>query len=245
LTSLAGKTALITGGTRRIGATIARALHAAGMNLTLHYRASVGDAFALRDELNGQRPDSVMLVQADLLDTARLPTLVEATVGHWGRLDLLLNNASSFYPTPLADATPAQWEELLGSNLKAPFFLAQAAAPHLHAVQGNIVNLVDVYAQRPLDRHPIYSIAKAGLAMLTQALARELAPTVRVNGIAPGAILWPESNTGSSAYLLSRIPLQRLGDPRDIARAVLFLIRDGDYITGQVIPVDGGRSLFI
>ena len=244
---MAGKAALITGGARRIGGAIARILHKAGMNLALHYRSSVAEATALRDELNGLRPDSVLLLQADLLDTPRLPALVEQAVARWGRLDLLVNNASSFYPTPLGKATEAQWEDLMGTNLKAPFFLAQAAAPHLRAARGNIINIVDIHAERPMSKHPIYCAAKAGLAMLTQALAHDLGPEVRVNGVAPGAILWPEQSPSEAEQdeILSRVVLQRLGDPVHIARTLLFLVREGDYITGQIIAVDGGRALYM
>jgi pteridine reductase len=245
--TLAGKTALITGGVRRIGAVIARSLHEAGMNLALHYRSSAIEAEALADELNQRRPDSVLLLQGDLLDTPGLPTLVERAVARWNRLDLLVNNASSFYPTPIGKTTAAQWDEILGSNLKAPFFLSQAAAPHLQAAHGNIINLVDIHAERPMGKHTLYCAAKAGLVMLTKSLARELGPAVRVNGIAPGAILWPEGGVSETlqSHILSRIALRRLGEPEDIARTLLFLVRDGHYITGQIIAVDGGRSLTI
>ena len=241
--STSTKTVLLTGGARRIGAAIARTLHQAGMNLALHYRSSSEEAAVLRDELNRWRAESVMLLQADLRDTAGLPALVEHTVARWGRLDALVNNASSFYPTPLGQTTEAEWDDLLASNLKAPFFLSQAAAPHLRAVGGSIVNLVDIYAQQPLQNHPVYCAAKAGLAMLTRSLAWELGPAVRVNGIAPGAILWPEHGVSETAkaQLLSRIPLRRRGEPEDIARTVLFLLQDAGYITGQIIAVDGGR----
>lgn len=245
--SIIGKTALITGGARRIGAVIARTLHQAGMNLALHYRASAAAAAALQEELHRLRPDSVILLQADLQDTAGLPVLVEQAAARWGHLDLLVNNASNFYPSPLGTATEAQWDELMASNLKAPFFLAQAAAPWLQAVQGSIINILDIYAQRPLANYPIYCATKAGLAMLTQSLAWELSPAVRVNGIAPGAILWPEEGLSETAQaqMLSRIPLRRRGDPEDIARTLLFLVRDGGYITGQIIAVDGGRTLLL
>ncbi|MFO1428651.1 MAG: pteridine reductase [Candidatus Competibacteraceae bacterium] len=239
------KTVLLTGGARRIGAAIARALHRTGMNLALHYRSSSVEAATLRDELNGQRPDSVLLLQAELRNTAGLPALVEQTIDKWGRLDVLINNASSFFPTPLGRTTEADWDELLAGNLKAPFFLSQAAAPYLQAVQGCIVNLVDIYAERPLANHPVYCAAKAGLRMLTRSLALELGPDVRVNGIAPGAILWPEQGMSDTAktQLLSRVPLRRQGEPEDIARTVLFLVQDAPYISGQIIAVDGGRSL--
>lgn len=245
--TLEQKTALVTGGVRRIGAAIARALHATGMNLALHYRYSETEAVRLQDELNARRPDSVVLLQGDLLDTHRLPDLVAETIDRWGRLDLLVNNASSFYPTPLESATETQWDDLMGSNLKAPFFLAKAAAPELCRRHGNVINMVDIHAERPLDQHPIYCAAKAGLVMLTKSLARELGPNVRVNGIAPGAILWPEEGISDAAKddTLKRTTLKRLGDPDDIARTLLFLIRDGAYITGQILSVDGGRSVFM
>jgi len=245
LQSTLTKTVLLTGGARRIGAAIARTLHRAGMNLALDYRFSGEEAAALRDELNRRRADSVILLQADLRDTASLPALVEQTIARWGRLDALINNASSFYPTPLGRTTEADWDDLLASNLKAPFFLSQAAAPQLRAVEGSIINLVDIYARLPLENHPVYCAAKAGLAMLTRSLAWELGPAVRVNGIAPGAILWPEQemSEATKAQLLSRIPLRRRGEPEDIASTVLFLLQDACYITGQIIAVDGGRSL--
>ncbi|MEE4376241.1 MAG: pteridine reductase [Candidatus Competibacteraceae bacterium] len=245
--SIINKTVLITGGAQRIGAVIARTLHQAGMNIALHYRSSQQAAETLSAELNAQRPDSVLLLQADLQDAGHLAALVEQAATRWHGLDLLVNNASSFYPTPLGSATEAQWDDLFASNLKAPFFLAQAAAPYLHKQQGNIINMADIHAQRPMRQHTIYCAAKAGLVMLTQSLARELAPSVRVNAIAPGAILWPEheANNTTQATILSRIALQRAGNPEDIAQTVLFLIRDGGYITGQVIAVDGGRTLFI
>lgn len=244
-TTLEGKTALITGGVRRIGAAIAHILHDAGMNLALHYRSSVADAERLRDELNQRRSESVILLQGNLLDTSCLPALVEQAANRWQRLDLLVNNASSFYPTPVSTATEAQWDELMGSNLKAPFFLSQAAATHLRAVCGSIINIVDIHAERPMSKHTLYCAAKAGLVMLTKSLARELGPEIRVNGIAPGAILWPEAGVSETlqSYILSRVALRRLGQPEHIARTLLFLVRDGGYITGQIIAVDGGRSL--
>jgi pteridine reductase len=243
--SLNGKVALITGAAHRIGERIARLLHAEGMDLALHYHRSREAAEALQQELQSQRQGSVQLVQANLCDIPRLPGLVEEVTGYHGRLDLLVNNASSFYPTPLEEATEAQWDELLGSNLKGPFFLTRAAAPLLRASQGVVVNLVDIHAQRPLKAHPIYSIAKAGNAMLVKTLARELGPEVRVNGISPGAILWPEQGLSDAAKeeILVRTALRRPGTPDDIARTLLFLARDADYITGQIIAVDGGRTL--
>ena len=242
---LAGRVALVTGAAHRIGAAIARRLHAAGMDLAIHYRNSATAAEILATELDARRPGSATMLQADLHDHAALAPLVADAVAAHGRLDLLVNNASSFYPTPVAEATPDQWDELLGSYLRAPFFLAQAALPHLREAQGAIVNIVDIHAQRPLGGHPIYSIAKAGLAMLTKALARELGPEVRVNGVAPGAILWPEAGLSEAEQqaILDHAVLGRLGDPDDIARAVLYLYRDAGYVTGHVLPVDGGQSV--
>lgn len=242
---LAGRVALVTGGAQRIGSKIARLLHAEGARLVVHYNRSADAAKALKASLEPGRPGSVELVQADLCDSVALARVVEEVKGRFGRLDLLVNNASSFYPTPLEDATEAQWEDLIGSNLKGPFFLARAAAPLLREAGGAIVNLVDIHAQRPLKDYPIYSIAKAGNAMMVRALARELGPDVRVNGVSPGAILWPDQGLSDSAKdeILSRTALQRAGTPEDIAKAVLFLARDADYITGQIIAVDGGRSL--
>lgn len=244
---LAGKVALITGAAHRIGAAIARTLHSAGVDLALHYRSSTAAAQALKAELEIARPDSVRLLQADLHECSAFPALMDAVCGFRGRLDILVNNASSFYPTPLAEATEAQWDDLIGSNLKGPFFLARAAAPLLREVQGCVVNLVDIHAERPLKDHPIYSIAKAGNAMMVKALARELGPEVRVNGIAPGAILWPEQGIAEHAKreILARTALQRPGSPQDIARTLLFLVADADYITGQIIAVDGGRALYM
>lgn len=241
------KTALITGGAWRIGAVIARTLHQAGYNLALHYRSSFQEAEAVREELEARRPASVILLTADLQQNNALPNLIEQAAARWGRLDVLINNASSFYPTPVGTVTEAQWDELMASNLKAPLFLAQAAAPYLRRAHGCIINMIDIHGLRPLRKHPVYCIAKAGLAMLTQSLARELAPAVRVNGIAPGAILWPEQGASEAvqASVLSRVALGRSGTPEDIAATVLFLAQDGAYITGQIISVDGGRSLFV
>jgi len=245
--TLTGKTALITGGARRVGAEIARTLHGHGMNLVIHYRGSRDDAHALKTELEKRRPQSVALVQADLLDTARLPGMVDEAAAAFGRLDALVNNASSFYPTPVGEATEHQWNDLIGTNLKAPFFIAQAAFPHLRKTHGCIVNIADIHAERPIKRYPIYSAAKAGLVMLTKSLARELAPEVRVNAIAPGTIMWPEGEAEVSdsqkQEMLSRIPLKRSGSPDDIARTALFLIRDATYVNGQVIAVCGGRTV--
>lgn len=242
---LSGKVALITGGARRVGAMTARYLHAQGMRIALHYRSSSTDARALQDELQAQRSDSVILIQADLLATRKLPGIVQTVIEQFGQLDVLINNASSFYPTPIGKASEADWDDLIGSNLKAPFFLAQAAAPHLAAARGCMVNLIDIHAERPLKNHPIYSSAKAGLAMLTKSLARELGPQVRVNGVAPGAIMWPENGMDEVAKqrIISATALKRHGGAEDIARTILFLVRDAPYITGQIIAVDGGRTL--
>ncbi|GGZ65969.1 pteridine reductase [Lysobacter xinjiangensis] len=236
---------LVTGAARRIGAEIARALHAAGCDLALHYRASQADAEALRDALERERPGSVLLLQADLAEFDRLPELVARTVGRFGRLDGLVNNASSFHPTPLGTVTPAQWDDLFASNARAPFFLTQAAAPHLRATCGAVVNLVDIYATRPLPQYAVYCMAKAALLMATKSLALELGPEVRVNAVAPGAILWPENPSDVEARdaMLARTPLGRIGTPAEIAEAVRWLLFDARYCTGQVIAVDGGRLL--
>ena len=239
------KVALITGAARRIGAAIARRLHADGYNLALHYRSSKAEMDALLDELNATRSNSVIALQADLAQFDRLPELVAKTVGHLGRLDALINNASGFYPTPIGTATPAQWDELFASNARAPFFLAQAAAPHLRATRGGIVNLGDIHGEKPLADHPIYCMAKAALLMLNKSLALDLAPEVRVNAIAPGAILWPDHDTDEAAQaaMLARTPLPRLGSTEDIAAAVSWLLNGASYVTGQTLHVDGGRTL--
>jgi pteridine reductase len=247
-TSLQDKVALITGGAHRIGATLARTLHAEGMRLVIHYHSSEAAAHALQAELHQLRRQSVMLVRGDLGAGDRLArNLVFETVEAFGRLDVLINNASQFYPTEFGQATEAQWDELLAINLKAPFFLAQAAFPHLKKHNGSIINIADIYGDRPLPSYAIYSIAKAGLIMLTKVLARELGPEVRANGIAPGVIIWPQTGVDemSKQRIVSRTPLKRSGDPVDIARTALFLIRDSGYITGQVIAVDGGRSVVV
>ncbi|HEX5055137.1 MAG TPA: pteridine reductase [Gammaproteobacteria bacterium] len=239
--------ALITGGARRIGASIAQTLHASGFNIVLHYRSSAAEAEELVAALNRQRPESAICVQTDLLLTAQLPGLITRAVEVWGRLDALINNASSFYPTPVGDIDETAWDDLIGSNLKAPLFLSQAAVPHLKTSGGGIVNIVDVHAERPMRKYVVYSAAKAGLALLTKSLARELAPEVRVNGVAPGSILWPEHEMPQEdrASILQRIPLQRAGTAEDIALAVKFLLLEAPYITGHILPVDGGRSLYI
>jgi pteridine reductase len=242
---LAGQTALITGGARRLGATIARRFHAAGANVLVHYRSSSGEAQALLAELNAARPGSAFGHAADLLDVAALPGLVEAAVGAFGRLDILVNNASTFYPTPVGEITTGAWDDLMGTNLKAPLFLSQAAAPQLRLQRGLILNMVDIHGQRPLKRHPVYCAAKAGLIMLTYSLARELGPQVRVNGIAPGPVLWPEGHMDAElqAKIIRRTALKRTGSPDDIARAALFFASGAPYVTGQVLAIDGGRSL--
>ena len=238
------KVALITGASQRIGATIARVLHANGMNLVLHYRSSRDAAQHLQQDLNKQREDSVMLVQADLTSVNTLPALVKEAHNRWGRLDVLINNASTFYRTPLGKATEQHWDDLFGTNAKAPFFLAQAAAPLLRQQHGCIVNMVDIHAERPLKEHTLYCMAKAALVMLTKSLARELGPEVRVNGIAPGAIMWPgEIDEVTKQRIVSRTFLKRKGDATDIANTILFLVQNAGYITGQIIAVDGGRSL--
>ncbi len=239
-----GKVALVTGASRRIGAEIVRTLHRAGMRLCLHYRSSREDAEFLADELNAARANSAKLIRADLSETSALVGLVGTCVEHFGRLDLLVNNASTFYPTPIGSITEKDWDILLASNLKAPLFLSQAAAEPLAVNQGSIINIVDIHAERPMKNHTVYSIAKSGLLALTKSLARELGPDIRVNGVAPGAILWPE-NGEARADILNRIPLKRSGKPEDIAAAVLFLFRDATYVSGHMLPVDGGRLLNI
>lgn len=243
--TLDGKVVLITGAARRIGAAIAIGLHQSGANVAIHYRGSADAATELAREFNAQRPDSASLFEADLLDIAALSGLIDQIADWRGRLDALVNNASSFYPTPPGEITEAHWDDLIGSNLKAPLFLSQAALPELRKTCGSIVNIVDIHAQRPLRNHTVYGPAKAGLAMLTRSLAKDLAPEVRVNGVSPGAILWPEDDMGDSTRdaILKQIPLGRAGDPDDIAGCVLYLVRDATYVTGQIIAVDGGRSV--
>jgi pteridine reductase len=235
---------LVTGAARRIGAVIARRLHAAGYDVALHARRSQSELDALVAELESARASSTLALEADLGDVAALPDLANAVVERFGRLDALVNNAAVFYPTPVGSATPAQWDELFGTNARAPFFLAQAAAPHLAASNGAIVNIVDIYAEQPLAAHPIYSMSKAALAAMTKALARDLAPDVRVNGVAPGAILWPDAGKSEAAQqaLIERTPLKRMGSPDDIASAVLWLL-EAPFVTGEIVRVDGGRHL--
>jgi pteridine reductase len=237
---------LITGAGRRVGREIARTLHAAGSRVAIHYRSSAADAEALAAELNAVRADSAAAFKADLLDVAALPPLVAAVVGRFGRLDGLVNNASSFFPTKVGAIDTAAWDDLVGSNLKAPLFLAQAAAPHLQAAGGCIVNITDVHAERPLKGFPVYCAAKGGLLNLTRSLAIELAPQVRVNAVAPGPIEWPDDDISfppaERAAIVEHTLLKRVGSPADIARTVRFLVFDAPYITGQVINVDGGRT---
>jgi pteridine reductase len=239
--------ALITGAARRVGAVIAHTLHAAGYDVALHYRHSAAEATALADTLERQRAGSTLLLQGELADTAALPALVESLLAHCGRLDALVNNASAFYPTPVGEATPAQWNELFASNAQAPFFLSQAAMPALREARGGIVNLLDIYAERPLANHPLYCMAKAALAAMTRSLALDLAPLVRVNGVAPGAVMWPSDGKpyDDQQALLARTPMQRAGTPEDVASAVLWLLRDAPFVTGQVLRVDGGRTLSV
>ncbi len=240
---MAEPVALVTGAGRRVGARIARELHAAGMSVAVHCHRSREDAERLREAFEGARPGSATVVAADLLESGAAEAVVAAAEERWGRLDVLVNNASSFYPTPVGEVTQAEWRDLVGSNLAAPFFLAQAAAPLLRAARGCIVNIADVYGHRPLAGHPVYSAAKAGLVMLTRALALELGPEVRVNSVSPGAVLWPENEDPERRRIIDAIALKRSGDPGDIARAALFLVRDAPYVTGQDLAVDGGRLI--
>lgn len=243
--SLAGKTVLITGAARRLGAAMARGFHAAGANVALHFHRSAADAKRLCEELNATRSNSAIAIEGDLLDLQRLPGIVADAVAALGRLDVLINNASTFYPTPVDSVTAAQWDDLMGTNLRAPLFLAQAAAPHLRQSRGSILNMIDIHGQRPLPEHPVYSTAKAGLAMLTRSLARELGPEVRVNGIAPGPILWPEGGLDPALQreIIDKTLLKRSGATGDIVRTALFFAKDAPYITGQIVAVDGGRSV--
>mgnify|MGYP000229218559 FL=1 len=240
------KNVLITGAAKRIGASCARVLHAEGCNIFLHYRSSKQEVHALFEELNNNREGSVKMMQADLLDINQLTMLVKEIRDSWGRLDVLVNNASAFYPQQVADVTEQEWDDLLGSNLKAPFFLSQKLADLLAVNKGCIVNIIDIHAERGLKGYPVYSIAKAGLAAMTKVLAKELGPEIRVNGVSPGAVLWPEADMSEQQKeeILQRVALKRTGAPEDIAKAVRFLIKDASYITGQIITVDGGRTLF-
>jgi pteridine reductase len=238
---------LITGAARRIGAAIARGLHASGANVVLHCHRSRAEAESLAAELNATRGGSCAVVQGDLLEVADLPRIVEEAARAFGRLDGLVNNASSFYPTPFGQIGEREWNELIGTNLRAPLFLSQAAAPHLARAKGSIVNLVDIHAERPLEDFLVYSVAKSGLAGLTRALALELGPSVRVNGVAPGAILWPDGGEHFDRSERSRItrqtPLGRIGTPEDVAGAVKYFLFDAPFVTGQILAVDGGRGI--
>ena len=243
--SLADKVVLVTGAARRIGAAIVTRLHTEGARIAVHYRGSADEATALVDRLNRARKDSAAMFRADLMEVESLPQMV-ADVDAWGgRLDALVNNASTIYATPVGEIREEHWQDLVGSNFKAPLFLSQAVAPHLREAHGAIVNIVDIHAQRPLRDHPVYGPAKAALAMLTKSLAKDLAPEVRVNGVAPGAILWPEDGMPAETQrtIVDQVPLARAGEPDDIAGCVLYLLRDAAYVTGQIVTVDGGRSI--
>ena len=242
---LAGHCVLITGGAKRLGAAIGRRLHAAGANLVVHYHQSQPSADALVADFEHMRTGSALAVRADLHDVDRLPALVEAAIARFGRLDVLVNNASTFYPTPVGSITAAQFDDLVGTNLRAPLFLSQAAAPALRAARGLIINMADIHGRRPLKAHPVYSAAKAGLVMLTKALARELGPEVRVNAIAPGPVLWPERELDPALKdeIVAKTALKRSGSAEDIASAAYFFAAEAPYVTGQVIAVDGGRSV--
>lgn len=243
--ALAGRTVLVTGGARRVGAEIARTLHAVGAQLAVHYRNSTAEAEALVAQLNSARSRSAIGIQANLLDTSQLSRLVETLLAAFGRLDVLVSNASTFYPTRIGAITEAHWNDLLGTNLKAPLFLSQAAAPALAAARGLIINIADIHGQRPLRHHTTYSIAKAGLVMLTRSLARELAPEVRVNAIAPGPVMWPVGGADEALQteIIERTALKRLGSPRDVALAARYFAVDAPFVTGQILAVDGGRSV--
>ncbi|MCB1985648.1 MAG: pteridine reductase [Burkholderiales bacterium] len=244
-----GKVVLVTGGAKRVGAAICRQLHAQGAQIVIHFRNSVEEARALQHELTQKKPNSAALAQADLLDVDLLPDLIEKTVKRYGKLDALINNASSFFATPLRECTTEAWDDLVGSNLMAPLFLAQAAEPYLKVQQGSVINIVDIHAERPLKNFVIYNTAKGGLLALTKSLALEMAPDVRVNGVSPGPILWPEerewSDDAARKKIIQGTLLKRIGEPEDIAKAVQFLINDAPYVTGQIIAVDGGRSIHL
>lgn len=242
---LAGKTALVTGAARRVGATIIRALHAAGANVVLHFRTSSEAADTLLRELNEKRPQSAIGAEADLLDLSQLAKLPAVALESFGALDILINNASTFYPTPVGDIQQFDWDDLIGTNLRAPLFLAQAAISSLRISNGLIINIADIHGLRPLGRHPVYSVAKAGVIMLTKSLARELGPAIRVNAIAPGPVMWPEDGMDKELQtrIIDRTLLKRPGAASDVARAVLFFASDAPYVTGQVLAVDGGRSV--
>lgn len=237
---------LITGAVRRIGESCARLLHSEGCNIILHYRSSKQDALRVFNELNEIRPDSAKLIQADLMNMDEVTMLAKEAESAWGGLDVLVNNASAFYPQSVDDVLEDNWDELLGCNLKAPFFLSQALSATLIVKKGCIINIIDIHAERGLKGYPVYSISKAGLVAMTKVLAKELAPEIRVNGVSPGAILWPEQNCSEQDKneILQRVALKRNGEPEDIAKAVRFLVKDANYMTGQIITVDGGRTLY-
>jgi pteridine reductase len=245
--ALQGKVVLVTGGAKRVGAAICRRLHAGGASVLVHYRLSAIEARGLQLELNARRAGSAGLVQADLLKAGSCSQLVKTALKHFERLDALVNNASSFFPTPVGEITEQAWDDLMGTNLKAPLFLAQAAAPELRKTHGCIVNIVDLHAELPMRNHAVYTAAKGGLSALTRGLARDLGPEIRVNGVAPGTILWPDDETWRDEVARQRIihqsALKRIGDPDDIARAVQFLVADAPYVTGQILTVDGGRGI--
>ncbi len=243
-TTLDGRVALVTGSAKRIGRTIVEHLHGAGARVAIHYRRSGDEARALADALNAERPDSASCFGADLGNAAELGAVADGVIGWADRLDILVNNASSFYPTPIGGISEDDWNDLIDSNFKGPLFLSQACLPALKAARGTIVNIVDIHGQNPLRDHHVYSPAKAALGMLTRSLAKDLGPEVRVNGVAPGAILWPSEGepTDGKAKILDAIPLKRAGTPEDVAGCVLYLVRDADYVNGQIIAVDGGRS---
>ncbi|HVY64046.1 MAG TPA: pteridine reductase [Gammaproteobacteria bacterium] len=243
--TLDGRWALVTGAARRIGAVVASTLHAAGANVVIHYHRSAAEAEQLAADLNRRRAGSAFTVSADVREVPELTRMAKTVLERTGRLDVLVNNASNFYPTPLGTVTEEHWYDLMGSNLKAPLFLSQAVLPALRAARGVIINIVDVHSQRPLRDHVVYGAAKAGLAMLTRSLAKDLGPHIRVNGVSPGAILWPEEGMSDQlrAAIIRQTALKRSGEPEDIAAAVLFLVRDAPYVTGQIIAVDGGRSV--
>lgn len=236
--------ALVTGSALRLGRQMIISLHQQGYRVIIHYHSSAAAAAELATRLNQLTANSATTVQANLTDALAIAPFAKAALACFGRLDLLVNNASSFYPTPLASATLAAWDDLFSSNVKAPYFLSQALATELAKRRGCIINMVDIHAEKPLAEHSIYCMAKAALSMMTKALARELAPEIRVNGIAPGAILWPSQDLPESdkAAVLAQVPMQRLGDPTDIANTMLFLAK-APYVTGQIVAVDGGRSL--
>ncbi len=243
---LAGKVALVTGGARRVGAEMVKIFHGAGAKVVVHYQRSSKEAETLVAELNSERADSAASVGGNLLDTTQLGKLPHFAQERFGRLDILVNNASTFYPTPIGEITEAHWDDLLGTNLKAPLFLSQAAAPALRLSHGLILNIVDIHGMRPLRRYPVYGVAKAGLIMLTRSLARELGPQIRVNAIAPGPVMWPADGVADAELqqkIVGRTLLKRSGSALDIARTALFFAADAPFITGQVMPVDGGRSV--